>query len=438
LRRTVAVQPLELAWKGVIDATLRARGWPTTDEPARLGPLVARLSAAYNDADPDAARARGGGPHLAGDLLAARLAFSFPRDVPKGAAAVREFVGTGSLERGDRTRGDPGRGAERPLRVLDLGAGLGATTWGLVRALGGVRRVEATWVDADARALELAAAVARAAPGPDGTEGARLAVRTRVASLAGEPGAVRAAWAGDGPFDVVLLGQVLSELGQPAPTAVSAAADLRVRAHAALLAELAKRDLSPGGAIVVVEPALRARTRHLHHLRAALLDAGGPLKVFAPCLHTGACPMLAKETDWCHEDLPVDLPAWLVPVARAAGLRWQGLTFSYLVLVTDDRTLVQAMPGAVRLRVVSDLIRTKGKTEAVLCGEAAASARVMRLDRDASAANAPFDDLVRGDILGFEAGALPLGASAPPSPRVRAETRVIRSRFGVDDAKAGR
>ena len=29
--------------------------------------------------------------------------------------------------------------------------------------------------------------------------------------------------------------------------------------------------------------------------------------------------MLAREGDWCHEDLPVDLPPWLVPVARADG-----------------------------------------------------------------------------------------------------------------------
>src|SRR6202044_548425 len=87
---------------------------------------------------------------------------------------------------------------------------------------------------------------------------------------------------------------------------------------------------------------------------------------------------LARETDWCHEDIDVDLPAWLVPVARAAGLRHEGLTFSYLVLRAPgpgaDRLVdhIGASPGARRLRVVSNIVRTKGKREAYLCGEFAA------------------------------------------------------------------
>src|SRR3712207_8562489 len=67
------------------------------------------------------------------------------------------------------------------------------------------------------------------------------------------------------------------------------------------------------------------------------LFRSGSATVFAPCLHAASCPMLAIETEWCHEDLAVDLPPWTVPLARAAGLRWQGLTFSYLVLRKDGR-----------------------------------------------------------------------------------------------------
>src|SRR5580704_397844 len=109
------VRPLEDDWRDTIDAIARSRSWPTSWDVAELAGRVAELSAAYNDP----ARARAS----MRDAGSARLGFSFARDVPKGAAAVRELVATGALP------------LDRTLRVLDLGAGLGATTWGLARAL---------------------------------------------------------------------------------------------------------------------------------------------------------------------------------------------------------------------------------------------------------------------------------------------------------------
>jgi hypothetical protein len=116
-----------------------------------------------------------------------------------------------------------------------------------------------------------------------------------------------------------------------------------------------------------------------------------------------------READWCHEDLSVDLPGWLVPVARAAGLRREGLTFSYVVLHAGGRRWVDAIEapaGSARLRIVSGAIRTKGKREAFACGDlpgpegpVAARARLMRLDRDATPGNAAWDGLQRGDVV---------------------------------------
>jgi hypothetical protein len=208
-------------------------------------------------------------------------------------------------------------------------------------------------------------------------------------------------------FDVVLAGQVLSELD------VGLAEAPRVERHAALLQGWLDRHVAAHGSLVVVEPALRDRTRHLHRLHDALLGAGAT--VFAPCLHASACPALAHDSDWCHEDLTVDLPGWLAPVARAAGLRHEGLTFSYLVLRKDGRRLVDAIPAspsATRLRVVSGPMPSKGKLEAFLCGEfvvpgarQAARARTMRLDRDGCAATAPWDGVSRGDVVTLDPAA---------------------------------
>jgi SAM-dependent methyltransferase len=376
MSRRPLVCPLEEDWRDTLDAVARARGWAASTDVTRLAAHVAALSEAYNDPSRASAAVK--------DAGAARLGFSFARDVPKGAAAVRELVATGVLP------------VAPIVTVLDIGAGLGATTWGVVRALeaaGGVGAVEATWIDSDARALEVASAIAR------GREG-KGSMALRVKAL---PRAVTAVGALDDlpRFDLVLAGQVLSELDVGSPE------DVRVDRHAKLLATWLDRRVEPHGSLVVVEPALRDRSRHLHRVRDALVASGAT--VFAPCLHAAACPALARETDWCHEDLEVDLPAWLVPVARAAGLRREGLTFSYLVLRKDASTLASsfAVPAsATRLRVVSGAIPTKGKVEAFLCGELdrdgeriVARARTMRLDRDASATNAAWDSLARGDVL---------------------------------------
>jgi SAM-dependent methyltransferase len=386
------VRPLEDDWRDALDGVARARGWPTSRDVAALASRVAALSKAYNDPERARAAIRDAGP--------ARLGFSFPRDVPKAAAAVRELVATGAVPR------------VASLRVLDVGAGLGATTWGVARALEAARidaELDVTWVDTDAPALELAAAIARARQGladlreavPRDSRGlGRVTVRPRAI--------VRSSGRLDdlGRFDLVFAGQLLSELD------VGATDETRVASHAELLGGWLERCLEPHGTLVVVEPALRDRTRHLHHVRDRL--AAGGATVFAPCLHGAPCPALARDTDWCHEDLDVDLPAWLAPVARAARLRREGLTFSYLVLRKDGRRLVDALAadgppgpaGAARLRIVSGAIVTKGKREAYVCGELvrgssreAARARLMRLDRHASPSNEAWDDFARGDIV---------------------------------------
>ncbi len=353
----------------------RAHGYPAPSDTARLGPMLAKLSEVYNTTD----------GKEAANLLPVRLAFSFPRDVPKGHAAVRELVATGALL----------PRADRPLRLLDVGAGLGAMTFGIVRALSRAAvtqglasfAVDATWMDTDRAAMELGLELVRRAL-PDAATGPRVSVKL-------EKGTAAAAARTKGPFDVIVCGQVMSEMD-----AETAPAE-RIAHHATWLVDLS-RLLSPEGSLVIVEPALASRTRHLHAVRDAVL-AGKKLGVFAPCLHQQACPALASAHDWCHEDLPTDLPPFLVPLARSAGLRWQGLTFSYLILRKDGRTLREA--SARPLRVTSSLLRTKGKTELFLCGEHAdgiGRGKARLLDRERTAPNAAFAEAERGDLLSFE------------------------------------
>lgn len=333
---------------------------------ARLGPRVAELSRAYNEGAAEGTKTR--------LPLEARVAFSFPRDVPKGAAAVREVVREGTLS----------LPADRPLRILDLGAGLGAMTWGILRALG-TTTAEALLVDEDAEALKIAAAIGRERGGPTLT--------TRVGTV--EQYA-------DAKADIAVLGQVLSELAPRAEPSV------RLEAQA----KIVMRVLANADTVVIIEPALRDRTRHLHALRDRLLAAGA--HVHAPCLHSKPCPALAAEGDWCHEDLAdIDLPDWVTPIARAAGLRWQGLTFSYLVLRKDPKHRPPAI--GIRFRVTSDLLRSKGKVELYACCESGERPRIRRLEREGS----ELDELERGDVVTLSTTAADGAPAAPIDDRGR-------------------
>lgn len=390
------VRPLEPAWQEVLDAVL-SRSKLSTRDVARLAPKVQELSRAYNTASAEGVRTR--------LPIEARVAFSFPRDVPKGAGAARELVASGALAMPEG----------RALRVVDLGAGLGAMTWGLVRALaaaGATGRVEACFVDEDEEALRHAVEIGRAARSILDERQVELAIATRAEGIVAHV----ERFAGP-PADVAILGQVLSEL-DPRETP-----EVRVERHASLIARVLESAVTPSGSVIVVEPALRDRTRHLHAVRDRLLAGGGPhgrVTPFAPCLHAERCPALAAEGEWCHEDLPVDLPPWVQPLARASGLRWQGLTFSYLVLRKDGRSPVERLdrddPHRMRFRVVSELLRSKGKVELFTCGEDGSRLRLRRLDRDAKTCRGvPFDDLHRGDIVTLSSAATEGGAPHDPA-----------------------
>jgi SAM-dependent methyltransferase len=297
-------------------------------------------------------RDRLGGPAgVDASTLAARALFFTVADAPKIAVPIAELDAAGRLPSSD------------PVRVLDLGAGCGAMTLGLAAALPG-RRLAVTAVDHDPDALAI---LAGAAAELDAVE-----LETRVA----DAGAVGPA---AGSLDLIVMGSVLNELDE-------AAAAARVES---LLGALA-----PGGAAIVIEPALREIARRVHRLRDRLIAGGA--HIFAPCTRTAApCPALADERDWCHEDRPFDPPSRLAALTRATGLRQHRLKFAYLV-VRDEPGTVAGDRAA--MRVVSRLKKTKGASELFACGEEG-RLRLRLQKRDRSAANRSFSRARRGELL---------------------------------------
>jgi ribosomal protein RSM22 (predicted rRNA methylase) len=292
--------------------------------------------------------------------LAARAAFFTIADAMKVAIPLAELAGRDALP------------ARRPLRVVDLGAGCGAMSLGLVAQLGfeatGDAAFDITAIDQDVDALRIAGAALRALATRRDIE---LSVTTRAANVV---------TTSLPPCDIVLLGTVLNELSS---------------AERLGLVERALAAIAPDGAVIIVEPALRDTSRHLHELRDAVLAAGAA-HVFAPCTRRNTpCPALADPDDWCHEDRAVELPPRTSELARVTHLRDSGMKFSYLVLRHADAPIVTA-PNA--WRVVSAPRPAKGKLEVYGCSDAG-RVPLRLLKRNRSDSNRDVERARRGDVL---------------------------------------
>jgi hypothetical protein len=121
--------------------------------------------------------------------------------------------------------------------------------------------------------------------------------------------------------------------------------------------------------------------------------------VYSPCLHEQACPALVHPDDWCHEERAWEPPAIIQQIDEEVGFIKDALKFSYLLLRTDGRTIVERRSDV--YRVVSELLEFKGEKRAWLCNEMGRS-EVGRLDRLASPENAAVDQWHRGAIVQIE------------------------------------
>jgi ribosomal protein RSM22 (predicted rRNA methylase) len=365
-------------WLTAIDAVARDEGLLPREPSRALVGAIREVSDAYNalGRDPKARR-----PMTSSrDALAARLHFFLTRDIGKTYEASADLL--------------PRIAAGARLRIVDLGAGLGASALGLALRAREQRpdlRLELTLLDDDRGALAIAEALfGRLFPGDPVT------VRTAgLAALAFEP---------RGDVDVVLASNVLCELDRGMD--VAARAD-----RAAALVQRWMRGLAEDGHVLVVEPALKATARALQGLRGRLAMAGWG--IVAPCTHSKGCPLLVDEGDWCHEDRAVALPAALIPIARAAGLHYEGLSFSFLCA---SRAPVLPRPNLGR--VVAPPREAKGKRGLTLCASGddpreGAALAFERLDRHRGEARDAWLAAERGSVLALEPWPAAPGRLAP-------------------------
>jgi SAM-dependent methyltransferase len=258
----------------------------------------------------------------------------------------------------------------RPRSVLDLGSGPGPLAFAALDA--GAAAVVAA--DRSARALAAARELAREAGEPIATREWNPSRRRPLAELAGGR-----------RVDLVGLGHVLNELFR-GPDADARRADLL---------EEALGLVSPGGSLLVVEPALRDTSRALLRVRDLLVARG--IAVRAPCLFRGPCPALLRETDWCHAERAAEPPPLVARLAKAAGLRRESVKMAYLVLAPRGEGWAEPPPGRV-FRIVSEPLPSKGRLRYMGCGPEGRMGLALQ-EKHLGEANRAFAALLRGHVV---------------------------------------
>ena len=286
---------------------------------------------------------------MSSNVRAARLRFFVPRDLPKIEGPITALFARGLLP------------TREVLRVVDLGAGYGATTLGLARAakrLGFAKSLHVRAYDDDLTALDAFEALAKEAA-QDG-----LIVPITLEAMQGNVGVaeptvlVRDA-------EIALAGFVMNELFPARPDATpEQAAETRLELLERWIHRIAI-GLPETGFFTLLEPALKQPTRMLQTVRDKLLSRH---EVLHPCVHEAPCPLLLRERDWCHADLPLSLPKGLIPVAKEAGLRHEGLSYATLTVRGGGRAEARSA-RPLEATIVGGPIATKGKVEFHLCHE---------------------------------------------------------------------
>lgn len=303
-------------------------------------------------------------------LRSAYLAYFLPPNLAKIQVPLREL----SLHPANLL------GKER-LQVLDLGTGPGTAVLGIrefFRRSGSAQYLEFTAVDQVGDNLKDAEALFREAGRGTDKRSTLTTVRSGIEAIAGRSG---------GPFDIIVLSNVLNEMFLRETD--------RITKRTELLRNIMKRLLAADGSCIIIEPALQETSRDLLMVRDGMVDGGA--QVYAPCLVQGHCPALTNPRDWCHEDRPWDPPDVVRDLDDLTGLRKDSLKFSYCIVRSDSRSFSDVC-GPESYRVVSEPIVTKGKMEFYLCGNEGRRLAT-RLDKDASPANARFEHLQRGDVV---------------------------------------
>ncbi|MCE9591899.1 MAG: small ribosomal subunit Rsm22 family protein [Planctomycetes bacterium] len=350
-----------------------ALGWRHSPRPSVLARRVLALSDLYTT-ERDAIQEES----ATGEHLMAKVLYFLVSDAPKPVMVLRELA-----ERyPEMVMAKP----DRPLRVCDAGAGVGATSVGLLLALDSSRVAEAEIeaLDSHDRSLDMWSATTRQAAVIAGIRlnAKPVACDLRQTAQRTHPG-----------HDLFIAQALLNELF-PTAGATAEHDEASMQARADWVSALT------GGAVgVVIEPALKETTRPLQAVRDQLLKRGG-WRVLAPCPHDQPCPMLRSPRDWCHEVRLFEPMKRVAEIQAQTHRRDNRTKFSFLAVAPAAAGLTpHAADGNLSGRLVSDALNSKGKMERYLCSADGKIVQLRLLDRDRVDGNRVLAEAERGVLV---------------------------------------
>ncbi len=246
----------------------------------------------------------------------------------------------------ENTPGDLMRSSE----VLDLGTGPGTAIlgWLMARHRNGIRTdASVTGVDNSRGFTKLARYLVTAFSGA-------MNQPVDTGFSVGDIG--RGQLAVPGRFSLVIASNVLGEIP-----------DSRLETAVSTIVSKVK----PRGYLLLMAPALHWTARRVLAVRDTL--CAEQWTVTAPCPGNYPCPAMKVSRDWCHHRLPWDPPEFLVCVDKQAGFKKRLLNFTYIVARNTSQSPVsELIEPDQTFRVVSDLLKMKGKYEIHVCGASSA------------------------------------------------------------------
>ena len=269
--------------------------------------------------------------------------------------------------------------ASKPLRVCDLGAGTGSAGLAIASRIANGNDVELIAIEKSAASLEIAGRIAR--------ESSRLWPRLKFSTRCEDvAGAVKNL----DRCDLIVASFSANE-------AFHGKADAEFDAW---IIEILSR-LSPGGVLLISEPAMKITSERLERLRDRI-SAEGKMSIIAPCLHHSACPMLARRgEDFCHEVRWWKPPPSLQSLNSRLFRTIQFLKYSFIAIANVPPELNE---GSAELsRLVSPMMEMKGRVQCDGCAADGAIKRYEVLTRSfATKDKHAFIKTERGDVVRWE------------------------------------
>ncbi|MBF0275086.1 MAG: hypothetical protein HQK84_07625, partial [Nitrospinae bacterium] len=116
------------------------------------------------------------------------------------------------------------------------------------------------------------------------------------------------------------------------------------------------------------------------------------------------CPALEHPKDWCHTEINWNRPTFIHELDELVGNIHKTLKFSYIVISKTKRKPSALPPQEDKretFRVVSDVMKEKGRSKVFLCNENGRKLFV-RQKKHKSPENSSFDTLRRYDTITIE------------------------------------